>query len=227
MNTGDLYKLFRSEIRDEIEPFLFTQTEVLRYMDEAQLEFCKRGMGIADVRNTDVVDVPVVAGEEYADIHQAILTIRTAELLSSRMPLRIWNNLETLTSTVGYGSQSVPSTVYAHAPGPLHGMVIGEEENVVRWVNIPTANDTVRLSVYRLPIEPITGLVQDFEIRTEHHFTLLYWMKHLAFSKQDADTFDPKGAATAGDTFLARCEDARLAWERYKHKPRTIKYGGL
>lgn len=36
-------------------------------------------------------------------------------------------------------------------------MVIGMQRGIVRWVNVPEADDTIKLRVYRLPLNDITG----------------------------------------------------------------------
>ena len=225
MNTSDLYKLFRQDVVDLEEPYLWSNLEVFSYMDDAQITFCRYGVGIGDVTTDEVVRVPVVEGQEYADIHESILTIRKAELVSTNREISVMNLLESPQHDSDYGSVFSSST--QHRPGPVRGIVVGEEYNKVRWVGVPQQSDEVLLSVYRLPLCAITGPDQNFEIRREHHRTLLDWMKHLAYGKQDAETFDKTKSIEHYEKFMASCAKAREEWERYKHKPRTIQYGGI
>jgi len=53
------------------------------------------------------------------------------------------------------------------------------------------------------------------------------WMFHLAYSKQDVDTHDEKKAAKYEKDFVDYCERVWKENERKRHKPRTVKYGGL
>lgn len=225
MNTTALYDLFRSDVVDLAMPYLWSDSEVFSYMDDAQKMFVRNGIGIGDVTTPAVVEVDVVAGEEYAAIHPSILTIRAARLVSTGRELSLRN----LQDTSGRGFDDYQNAFGSseHRPGPVRGMVIGEEVNKVRWVGIPQADDSVRLSVYRLPLTPISGAGQAFEIREEHHRTLLYWMKALAYLKSDAETFDRARSRENENTFYALCAKAKDEAERYKHKPRVVQYGGI
>jgi hypothetical protein len=225
MNTSDLYKLFREDVVDLEDPYLWSDFEVFSYMDDAQMMFCRFGVGIADVTTDAVVRVMVNTDEEYARIHESILYIRKAELVSTNRPIALMNLLEGPLQENDYGNIFNAST--EHRPGPVRGMVIGEEYNKVRWVGVPQADDEVLLSVYRLPLRQITAREQEFEIRREHHYSLLAWMKHRAYGKQDAETFNRSKSEQHRDEFLGYCERAKAEWERYKHKPREIKYGGI
>lgn len=225
MNTTELYDAFRSDVVDLERPYLWSYTEVFGYMDEAQIMFCRLAGGIPDVTTDEVVKVPVTAGEEYSPLHPSILHIRQAHLVSTGRELGLKNLLDAKTAGDDYGM--VFQAVNEHRPGPVRGMVIGEQYDLCRWVSVPEVDDEVKVSVYRLPLAQIIGEGQELEIRREHHRALLYWMKHLGYSKQDAETFDRAKAKENEDKFIAYCEKAKAEWERYKHKPRAIKYGGI
>ena len=78
-----------------------------------------------------------------------------------------------------------------NTPGEVSCMIIGEEEGYVRWVNLPAVDTNVQLVVERLPLIPITRDRQLFTgVREEHHYHLLKWVRHLAYRKQDADSFN-------------------------------------
>jgi hypothetical protein len=228
MNTTDLYDLFREDVVDLAKPYLWSDREVFSYMDDAQKMFSRLGVGIGDVTTTAVVEVPIVVGQEYSPIHKSILTIRQARLKSTNREIALKNLLDAGSANYDdYGNIFCSST--EHRPGPVRGMVIGEEYNKVRWVGIPQEADTAVIAVCRLPLQTITEDSEgiEFEIREEHQRTLLYWMKSLAYSKQDAETFDRAKAVDNENKFYSACEKAKREWERYKHKPRTIMYGGI
>jgi hypothetical protein len=227
MNTGSAVATLRTRLRDEVAPYLWSDAELLSALDEAQIRFCTRGFGIADVSTAAVVQVPIVATVEFAALHASILTIRHAELQSTRRPLTMMNSNELPVAQMDYGRAYQLNATYSHTPGPVTAMVIGEQQNLCRWMQIPVVNDTALLSVYRLPLTPVTGLAQEFEIPREHHMTLTYWAEHLAWSKNDAETFNPKAATRAEQRFEQLVVEARLAWQRYMNKPRSVVYGGI
>jgi hypothetical protein len=225
MNTTELYDTFRSDVVDIERPYLWSDDEVYGYMDEAQIMFCRLAGGIADVTTTDVVRVPITAGEEYSPLHPSVLTIRQVRLASTGRDLALRNIFDGHTAGDDYGMVFVVQ--HEHRPGPVRGMVVGEQYDLCRWVSIPEVDDEAIISVYRLPLNPVKGEGQELEIRREHHRSLLFSMKHLAYSKQDAETFDRAKAAENEEKFEAYCRKAKEEWERYKHKPRSIKYGGI
>jgi len=65
------------------------------------------------------------------------------------------------------------------------------------------------------------------EIQDEHHLHLLSWMKYHAYNKQDSETFDRTKAQEAEARFRAYCTQVKAEWERYKHKTRVVRYGGV
>ena len=75
MDSTALYNLFRSEVRDEVEPFLWSDTEVYSYIDSAQKMFCRLGGGISDATSA-ITQVAAVASQPFTTISSRILKIR-------------------------------------------------------------------------------------------------------------------------------------------------------
>lgn len=84
----------------------------------------------------------------------------------------------------------------------------------------------VQLSVFRKPLVAITD-DQALEIPTEHQPHLLMWVKHRAYMKQDAETFDRTKAAEFKNDFEAYCFEVSQQQGRSRHKPRAVAYGGI
>ena len=113
-------------------------------------------------------------------------------------------------------------------PGTVRYMVIGMEQDTVQWVSTPDADVQVRLLVERLPLDTISGAGQSFkDVKEHHHLHFMKWMRHLAYNKQDAETFDPTKSEAEAQAFLAYCSLAKSEKDKYKHKVRVVRYGGL
>lgn len=224
MNSTQLKDYFRSQVRDDVLPYLWTDNEIYVYMNDAQKMFVRLTNGIFDV-SSEATEVYVEAGQKYADLHPSILTIREA-YLNNGDKLKIVNlgDADTL-STSDYGV--VKTMSIQNIPGRIEYMVIGEERGKCRWIMIPTENAVVNLKIARLPLTEITKDGQKFEIDQEHHIHLIEWMKHLAYNKHDGDTFNPTASAEGEARFRAYCDYVWKEWERYRHKPRSVVYGGL
>lgn len=226
MTPDDLYRAFRADVVDVAEPYLWSDEEVWRYMNDAYMTFWRKVGGIPDFTST-ACSVPIVAGVETSRLNPSILRIMSASRASDFGGIEVINStdLGRLRSS-DYGQMKelrLDSTV-----GQVKYAVIGMQKNVVRWVQVPQTDDVCKLVVHRLPLEAITNQSDEFdELEEVHHSRLLLWMKHLAYSKQDAETFD-KGRADENDTaFSAYCSECVAEKARYAHKTRVVRYGGI
>lgn len=227
MTPSELYTAFRNDVVDTELPYLWTDDEVWGYMDDAYSMFTRLSGGIPDASSA-VTEIPVTTGEDRSPCSPLILKIRHAYLDSTKRKL-ILRNVEDppLVSLGDYGSISESAD---RQPGEVRAMVIGEEEGSVRWVGVPTANDVVKLTVFRLPIKRINEDSSDTdldEIHYRHHIHLLLWMKHLAYGKQDAETYDKGKSEEFRLAFETYCYRASAELARQRHKNRVVAYGGI
>jgi hypothetical protein len=213
MNSTSLNEYFRSQVTDLERPYLWTDDEVWVYENEAQLMFCRLTEGIADVSTQEVVNVPVVLGELFAETHPSILNFRLATLASTGAEVKVVNHTDIKSWTNEIGS--------------ISQMIVGLEPNLVRWNHTPAEDDEVNLLVFRLPLTDITDADQDLEIPSKHHASLVFWMQHLAYMKPDTETFDKKASDRAKANFVAYCDQVSAESRRQRQKPRTVQYGGI
>lgn len=85
---------------------------------------------------------------------------------------------------------------------------------------------TVLISVFRTPLVRIVD-DQPLEVPSEHHPHLLMWVKHRAYMKQNAETFDRTKAKEFKDAFAAYCFEVQVEQRRARHKTRVVSYGGI
>lgn len=227
METTDLITLFRKQVQDTVKPYLFDADEVFQYLVDAQDMFVRLTGGIPDSTTRALTDLAVVVGVPIARHSPYILRIRSAKLLTALRALSIISegDLEQ-TYSEDYGLRT---TGYLDDTdtGDVRAMVLGVEDNAVRWYKVPTTADTCRMNIYRLPYPRMTDEESCLEIDEHHHIHLLKWMKHLAYSKEDAETYDKNLADKNEVAFRAYCEQAREEKERQRYKPRVVQYGGL
>jgi hypothetical protein len=227
VNSTQLYELFRSDTTDTVPPYLWTDVEVFSYMNDAYTMFVRRIGGIPDYYTDSVCLVTAKKEVETTKIHPKILFIREAHLEPKGEKVKVVNMQDDeYMQDEDYGL--VRRIAVSKNIGHVRYLVIGIQDDVVKWVNIPDADYQVRLLVERLPLDDITGLGQEFDnVKDHHHLYFLCWMKHLAYSKQDADTFDKVKAAEEEARFSGYCLAARQEKEQYKHKVRVVRYGGI
>ena len=232
MTPTQLKDLFRSDVRDEASPPLWTDTEIFVYMDDAQKMFCREGGGIAD-STTTICTLQVTAGDTYLDYDPRILKLRDLRRVSDGRNVNILS-FEDLghpgRAQDDYGQSTSFGTggvKFNTNPTAVTGVVVGMDANKLRLVAPAVADDTLQAIVYRMPLEDITASSTAFEIDAHHHRHLLNWMKHLAHEKQDAETYDRGRSMEFRDKFLAYCDQAKAERERREHKYRTVAYGGI
>lgn len=218
MNSSELLDLFRDEVEDQAEPYLWDDERVFSYIDDAQKMFCRKTDGISDGTTPAVSTVSVVADSDWVDLHPSILKIRSVSRTDTGRDIEVLNHED----LPGRGWRFDGRT------GPVKALVVGIEENKARLY--PKSNEIVDLNliVFRLPLITITSDGdQEFEIPERHHRHLLKWVKHLAYAKQDAETFDKKKSLDFKMEFLSYCEEVMVENRRKRHKNRSVVYGGL
>lgn len=217
MDKATLLQTLRRDLQDEVAPFLWQDEELLSYLDQAQLEFCRITGGIADARSPFLKQT-VAAGTEWVELDPRILKIRSADFYEENgrhYKLELMNMEDTELDRC------------PHALGLPIGLVLGESEEAARITYIPIVAGELRLVVFRLPLVSIIAPSGEPEIPLEHRPILLLYAKYLAFMKTDAESFNKDSADTNLMMFTTKCEKARQDKERRKHKYRTVRYGGI
>lgn len=232
MTPSELLDLFRSDVRDEALPYLWSDVEIYSYMDDAQKMFCREEGGIAD-STSSVCELSVTAGQTHVPYDPIILKLRDLRRASDGRNIDIIN-FEDLGnpgwSRDDYGQSSLwgnSGPKFSDRIGPVRAAVVGMDANKLRLLEVPEADDTLLAIVYRMPLEDITSYTTAFEIDPQHHRHLMSWMKHLAHEKQDAETYDRGRSLEFRDAFLAYCDRAKAERARREHKYRTVVYGGI
>lgn len=229
MNVEELYDRFRADVQDEEQPFLWSDTLVFQYMDSAYKTFVRLTGGIADF-TSDLCFVDIVSGEATAAVDKRILRFKHAYRVSDGSKIEVVNQTDlAFARDNDYGM--IRPIYLDTTPGPVRYMVVGAQRGVVRWIQVPEANDQAQLYVDRLPLTKITEDVDpsfEFdEVGEEHVPFFSLWMQHLAYQKPDPDAYDPKRSESSKTEFEAYCAFAKAEIERYKTKVRTVAYGGL
>jgi hypothetical protein len=225
VTADDLITAFRSDVGDEVAPYLWSDTEVWRYLNDAYRMFARLTGGIPATLTFDIV-----AGEQTTEVSPKILRFREARLTSTGRKLTIINpSDEALGTTADYGQAR--AYYVNRTQGPVSYMIIGDWRNrltgVVGWAQIPAVNDTAEVSVYRLPLGTLTSGSELSDVGEEHHEHLMLWMKYIAHGKQDAETFDRGRRDEYKQDFETYCARSKAEWDRYKHKTRVVTYGGI
>ena len=221
--------IFRSDTRDNVVPYLWTEDEAYEYLSDAYQRYVEFSGGIPDFVSDELV-VTVSAGDRMVDLHPSILRVINAFRGSDSREV-ITHNLEdvgtnTRRSTDDYGLTR--ERMMANQPGEIRYMVLGVAPDKAMLVDTPIVDDTLNMYVMRTPFD--TEVTTDStlsDIPSRHHRALVLWMKHRGYNKQDADTYNPKASAEAEVAFRNYCAGIKAETARKMAKPRVVSYGGI
>lgn len=218
MNSTELLAAFRDEMFDTVEPYLWSDAFIYRAIDDAQKMFCRLTEGIEDARTADITVLPIAAGTDWYTLSPLILKPRFAHRADNGRPVRI----------VGAELCDKLGIQFDGSTGPVTALVTGLEKGAARVWPMPNETVDLNLSVFRLPLEPITDVGdQTLEIDEQHHWHLLDWVKHLAYLKPDPETLNRKTAGEYEQAFRTYCAQARIEQGRVRHPAGAVAYGGL
>lgn len=238
MNLEELIEAFRTEVSDEAAPYLWSDSEVLRFAVDAQDMFVRKTGGIAEsgaagfaagTPGGDLCVLTLTTGSPWSAHSPYVLRIRSGRLQTGARDVEFISEGDLNRTMVRDYGWTVGVTLRDDDLGTVTHGILGMQDNYVRWYRVPSADDTCRLHVFRLPYPRITdenGTVQ-LEIDERHHEHLLKWMKHRAYSKQDAEARDDAKALQYRAEFEAYCEEAGREITRQRYKPRTVQFGGI
>lgn len=196
MNLAALIARYRVAAHDtEIPPFC-TDEEVADYLNEGQAEAVIRGRVLRTTAEAepDVCEIGVAAGESVYSLHPALYELShqawraTGETV--RTPLALVTR-EWLDRNVMYWRDMPPD-----APRYLV-----KDSHSLQLVPAPSKAGQLLLEGYRTPLEPMVLDTDEPAIPALHHVHLVQWALFRAFSKPDAEFFDPNRSALAEAEF--------------------------
>lgn len=178
-----------AEDADESE-LLWTTPELMHYANEAIREVAIRTHCLRDrARNTaGVTSIDVDIGQTEVDIDPRILVIKRVW----------WDDTVLWPESESFLDESSTTWREDETDEPTQ-FVLSRAGRQLILVGTPTVAGTVGLDVVREPLEIIeTG---EPEIPQKYLSHCIHWMCHLAYLKNDADTYDPNRSQMFADAF--------------------------
>jgi len=225
MTPKELLDLFRKEVDDTAEPYLWSDEEFYYYVNEAQELHVRLIGGIAD-RRSPLTKVSYKSGNQFKEYDERILRIKGAfDESNNILTIRNLDNFESAYLEDDYG-QRLNIGLEDGRTGAIKYLITDVEAEEFQFYPIPDHDGWIRLYVYRLPLEKVTTS-SEFEISSFHHMNLLNWVKHKAYLKQDVETFDLSKAADFRAAFSNWVAEAKKEKASREDRKRTVSYGGI
>jgi hypothetical protein len=226
MTVEELLDLFRKEVGDEAKPHLWSDSEFFIYLNDAHDMFVRMIGGIAD-RRSAITKISYNAGDQFKKYDERIQRIKGAFDADNRIiKIRNLDNFESGYLEDDYGMKYSEGLDDGRT-GPIKYLVTDVEVNEIQFYPIPNSDGSVRLFVYRRPLEEITDLDGTLEIPAYQHLCLLDWVKYKAYLKQDVETFNGTKAAEFRQTFTDYVEQAKKDKKAREDRKRIVSYCGI
>lgn len=186
MTLQELFTLFRDEVDDAVEPYLWSDNELLDYANDAVYEACRRARLLVDSSTSAVCQLAVTAASGgLVALDPRVLFVRRVRFEGERALVR--KNMQDMESHDPYWQN-------ASASKPLVFIPDYESGKLLFWPP-PDSDRTALLTVVRDPLEQMNDAQDEPEIPVRAQRSLRFWMMFRAYSKQDSEANDPKKAA--------------------------------
>jgi hypothetical protein len=205
MIAKDMIQFLREDILDDVNlPYLWPDTELLRYLNYAEVQACRRGHLLIDETTANdsgtaatagtlgqkpLCTLTLVAGQATYNLSPKILMVKRCQLAGMSYPLTgplTYVEADELMS----GWRGTSGTVGTSGSGGFPSGFLNEPGNTITFLLAPSASGTAFLTVSRLPLISFT-LDGSPEIPEAYHDGLKNWAAHLAYMKPDSETFNP------------------------------------
>lgn len=181
MIIGEIVSTARLQLDDTVEPYRWSDDELAQYLNDAVYDLCRCKI-IKDSTTGAICSIDVVAETQSYPLDERIISIERVKLSKITKPLtRITTDIAD-SYYPNWETQTGMPSVYIH------------DEGKITLIWIPDEDDTLKLTVFRLPLSPITmaDVASDIEVPLEYQGHLYKGMYMLAYDKHDSDTYDPK-----------------------------------
>lgn len=185
--VGDLIRAFREDERDAAEPYLWSDAQLVRFANEALIEFAIETKSLYD-DSSEITRFEYVAGQQDFDLHPSIIDV--VEAYAADRQLRL----------------TAPGVVRRHelpSGNKPELLVLNRSANTIKMYPATIEPGVLELTVIRKPLAEVgkAEAIPDIPLDERRH--LLLYMAHRAYNIHDADVFNP-----------AKARDFLAEWQR-------------
>ena len=189
--------------------YLWDDPTLLRYINEAYFRFCRRTLYLQDATTPEVVEVPLVAGQDVYELHRSvleILSVQYGDFVLRVIPMQAY-----------FGNRPQIGTVEAHHVdydgAPVLSVVPDYEVGQLKVVGTPRDRDdgkTLNLRVCRLPLKELSFEEPDNETELPSYWMMdvLEWAAYRCLRNHDADGENMQKANSHRNRFNVAVEEA-------------------
>lgn len=215
MNVEQFIERFRIERQDTAEPCLWSDAEIVNWLNDAVEEACQRAHILIDGTSA-FTSFTVAAGTEYTQLPSYVLDILRLSVDGRRIDPTSIEELDSLDSR------------WESREGRPQGWIF-ERNGTLRLFPTPSENVTVKIRVSRLPIDTLSADIGtgEPEIPLQWHTKLLNWVYRCALMKNETETQDKAKADDYEARFIADFgirENANVERKHRDKSPHVVQY---
>lgn len=224
MQCSEIVAIFRTEVSDIEVPYLWSDDEVLTYLNDSYVMFVRFLGGVADSTSA-ATSIAVSINQKSIVFDTSIIRVVRAFRNSDGKELSVIENTDIPLVRDSMGKLCLLQI--GVQTGPVEFIVIGAGQNSAEIHPVPLVDDTIKMQIRRIPLKPLSLTagasveVSPVDLRQEHHLHLIGWMKAMAYRKHDAETLDLPKAQENEDKFLRYCAQSVHEQERMRRKSRV------
>lgn len=217
MDLAALIAEFRAR-RDDLErPYLWSDDEIVSYLNEAITEACERARLIEDRTTPEVCRIRLQDGVATYQLHESVFKVK-----------RVVHDGNSLIEASVEDMDAMYHD-WENDEGAAPKYFILENDTGIRVYPTPTVSgEILYLTVYRDVLDRLDPAKPDQvpEIHAKHHLRIMPWAYRCALLKRDSQTLDPEGAATEEAVFVAnfgRRLDANVVRKQRDVAPNIVR----
>lgn len=190
MELAELIAQVRVDSDDLQAPYFSSDANITNWLNEAEQEACIRSLLIHDTSTPAVCNIAVTAGTSVYPLHPAIIAITRAGFTPAGSDTEQVLYLTDITEL----DRIYPSW-RKYSELPKYAI---QNDTTLQLACKPSTDGVLALECHRLPLLNIEDQpTESPEIGRIHHRHLVQWALHRAYSRPDAEIFNPNKAAIA------------------------------
>lgn len=183
MTVPELIIALRELLDDEQQPYLWKTSAIVRYLNDAERQVCRRAYLLIDRNTSAVCNITLSASVASYTMHSKVLRIRRAIVGSNPVPLTVYTK-EHVDDTI-----NVNVVDWASVTAGVPEIIIHEANDELIFYPPPQSADVAYMEVARLPLNDLTDDNSSSpEIPVLYHEDLILWGAYRAYMKNDSDT---------------------------------------
>ncbi|MBF0337074.1 MAG: hypothetical protein HQL05_04510 [Nitrospirae bacterium] len=201
MTVKDILQRTRQLLTDNIPPYLWSDTELVDYLNDAINELLIQTRLLIDSSTAEICRIEVSAGVNAYALDRRVIALKRVMLQGTG----------TLLVRVTQQYMDASGGNWEQATGNPRNYLLDATSGYLTLYPTPDKSDTMRLTVYRLPINDLSPTAQEAEpeLNYRYHPKLIAGIICRAYEKTDTETFNPTGGQKYADIWNRFIEEVK------------------